>query len=412
MSDFRTSRRRFLRESTAGALAITAATYGCNREEQPPPAEPPPKRKLSDVLESINPNAATGASEAVLVKGKHSPLVFTDQIRPRNASESISKQFSDVMEQLRENLKPVGSGWGAIVRMHFYIRADETADAIRTVMAQLFKDVHKPATTFARGELEFSDAAFAMDVISLSGEVAAAESPAVRRSDHAIVLPPGPLLFVSGETKPGKLDESTRATLVELESTLRHVGCTWEDVAQLKSFVTPITDAGRVRSIINEHLGDRPKPMLCFVEWQSKLPIEIELVARVPPARGDQMPGAVEFVTPPGATKSPVFSRAAIVKTERLLFTSGLYGEGSDAGARIRDIFGKVRTLSEQSGSNLEHLVKATYYVQDAESSKLLNEIRPEFYNPERPPAASKAIVRGVGRDDRKITVDMIAAAK
>jgi enamine deaminase RidA (YjgF/YER057c/UK114 family) len=132
----------------------------------------------------------------------------------------------------------------------------------------------------------------------------------------------------------------------------------------------------------------------------------------VPDARADKLAGSVEYLNPPDIKKSPVFSRAAIVRTERLIFSSGLYGDGPDAEARIRDIFGKLRTLTEQSGGNFDHLVKATYYVQDAESSKLLNEIRPEFYDPERPPAASKAIVQGVGRNDRKITVDMIAAAK
>jgi enamine deaminase RidA (YjgF/YER057c/UK114 family) len=412
MFEFRTSRRRFLRESTAGALAITAATYGCSREEPPPPP-PAPARKLSDILESVNPDVATGASEAVIVKGKQIPLVFTDQIRPRNPGDPVSKQFSDVMEQLREHLKPAGSGWGALVRMHYYVRVDETADAIRGVMARVFKDVHKPATTFSRGELEFTDAAFAMDVISFSGEVPSEGPPSIRRTDHAIVVPSGPLLFISGEARNGSLDVATRETLVALESTLKLAGCTWADVVQIKSFVSKMPEVGRVRSIVNEHLGEQPKPMLSFVEWlSSSFPIEIELVARVPTERGDKMSGTVEFLNPPDVAKSPVFSRAAIVKSERLLFTSGLYGDGADAGARIRDIFGKVRALSEQAGSNLEHLVKATYYVQDAESSKLLNDIRPEFYKPERPPAASKAIVRGVGRTDRKITVDMIAAAK
>jgi enamine deaminase RidA (YjgF/YER057c/UK114 family) len=409
MSEIPHSRRRFLRDCSAGMLAITATGSGCNREEQPPD---PPQHQREEILESVRPDPATGISEAVIVKGKENPLVFTDQIRPRNPSESVSKQFSDAMEQLTENLKPAGSGWGALVRMHFYCRTDETAGGIRAVMARAFKDVHKPAATFTRGELEFPDVAFVMDVVSLSGLVESGAGPSsVRREPRAVVLPPGPLLYVSGEARPGTFDEATRGTLTDLEATLRFAGCTWSDVAQLKAFVNPMSSVARARSIITDHLAGQPIPMLVFVEWQSgSAPIEIELVARGPKARGDAMTGSVEFLTPTGATKSPVYSKAAIVKTDRLIYTSGFYGDGPDAGARIRDIFGKLRTLTEQSGGNFDHLVKATYYVQDAESSKLLNVIRPEFYNAERPPAASKAIVRGVGRNDRKITVDMIAA--
>jgi hypothetical protein len=34
------------------------------------------------------------------------------------------------------------------------------------------------------------------------------------------------------------------------------------------------------------------------------------------------------------------------------------------------------------------------------------------FYDPQRPPAASKAMVRGTGREKRTITWDMIAVPK
>jgi len=63
----------------------------------------------------------------------------------------------------------------------------------------------------------------------------------------------------------------------------------------------------------------------------------------------------------------------------------------------------------EAAGSNFDHLAKATYYVSEDSSSQELNEFRPSVYNPERPPAASKAAVRGVGRAGRNVTVDMIA---
>ena len=64
------------------------------------------------------------------------------------------------------------------------------------------------------------------------------------------------------------------------------------------------------------------------------------------------------------------------------------------------------------NGTDLEHLVKATYYVSDDDASKGLNDVRPEFFNPQRPPAASKAMIRAVGRTERTVLVDMIAVTK
>jgi enamine deaminase RidA (YjgF/YER057c/UK114 family) len=57
----------------------------------------------------------------------------------------------------------------------------------------------------------------------------------------------------------------------------------------------------------------------------------------------------------------------------------------------------------------LRHLVKATYYVSDDDVSRLFNELRPEYYEDGRAPAASKAMVPAVGFSGRTITLDMIA---
>jgi enamine deaminase RidA (YjgF/YER057c/UK114 family) len=60
------------------------------------------------------------------------------------------------------------------------------------------------------------------------------------------------------------------------------------------------------------------------------------------------------------------------------------------------------------TGSDWKHLVKATYYCSNNETSAKLNELRPKYYDPSRPPSASKALVNGVGRAARGLTIDMI----
>ena len=55
---------------------------------------------------------------------------------------------------------------------------------------------------------------------------------------------------------------------------------------------------------------------------------------------------------------------------------------------------------------------KATYYVSDNDASTKLNELWPKFYDPARPPAASKAQVFGVGVAGKSLTLDMIAVPR
>jgi enamine deaminase RidA (YjgF/YER057c/UK114 family) len=107
---------------------------------------------------------------------------------------------------------------------------------------------------------------------------------------------------------------------------------------------------------------------------------------------------------------SPIYSRVARINHGPTIYLSGLYGtNGQDAGKEVQELFANLKALLEKSGSDLRHLVKATYYVSTEEASQKLNELRPRYYDPLRPPAASKAMVAGVGRAGRGITLDMIA---
>jgi enamine deaminase RidA (YjgF/YER057c/UK114 family) len=63
----------------------------------------------------------------------------------------------------------------------------------------------------------------------------------------------------------------------------------------------------------------------------------------------------------------------------------------------------------KKAGGDFEHLAKATYYPSADATSNALNQIRPDFYNPKRPPAASKAPVEHTGDADSQLTMDLIA---
>jgi hypothetical protein len=75
----------------------------------------------------------------------------------------------------------------------------------------------------------------------------------------------------------------------------------------------------------------------------------------------------------------------------------------------VQQPFDRLKLLLEKTGSDFKHLAKATYYVTDDEVSKAHNEIRPKFYDPARPPAASKAVVVGTGTEGVRYVMDMIA---
>jgi len=235
-----------------------------------------------------------------------------------------------------------------------------------------------------------------------------------REINPAAISPPRPLIYISGMADTNGLADATRITLGKLMTALAHLGLTKSDVIQLKTFFQPMSQAAVVRKAIVDFYGGNAPPTV-FVEWSSPAPnppIEIELIA-AGKADSTNDSESVVFLTPPGTTSTKVFSRVAKINHGEIIFISGLYGMSAhDGEGEVRELFQSLDKILKRTGSDFEHLVKATYYVTDDIAGNKLNEIRPEFFNPLRPPAASKAKVRGVGVPGKTVMLDMIAVTK
>jgi enamine deaminase RidA (YjgF/YER057c/UK114 family) len=220
---------------------------------------------------------------------------------------------------------------------------------------------------------------------------------------HVTVQPDGPFVIVSGRAAPGEFDAAVRGTMEQLRADLKGVGLDFGHVVQVKSFLTDMSRAARLREVIAESL-EPTGPSQVVTEWRDgSLPVEIELVAIAPGAAGGGE--RVTFVEP----ISSRYSRVARVFAGRPIFVSGLTGASEAPEAQVRDIFVDVRRLLTEAGSDMRHIAKATYYVSDKGADQEINTIRPSIYDPARPPAASKISVPGTGRPGQRVVIDMIA---
>ena len=384
----------------------------------------------AEVLRCLEPDAATGTSAAVIVDDV--PLVHTAQLLPLDphgklvGEGDVAKQADQVLANLAQvlNFKAVESALADIIKLNVYLAEPEALPKVQRVLSRQFTGPIKPAVSFVVGALPEPGALVAMDAVAAAGRPTPPR-PAKRPKDssspyfragisHATFLPAGPKLYISGMADTNDLAQATRKTLEKLVAALDHLGGGKSNIMQLKAFLQPMSQVALVRQeIVNFFNGNAPPTV--FVEWISPSPnppIEIELIAN---AKGDfsKEADSVTFLTPPGTTASKVFSRVARVNHGQLIYVSGLYGRQSqDAAGQIREIFHSLDGILKQGGSDFEHLVKATYYVSDNDASNKLNDIRPEFFNPNRPPAASKAKVKGVGLPGKSVTLDMIAVTK
>lgn len=368
----------------------------------------------------------TGTSQAVTVSDD-AALLYSRQffaMKPDGkiiGANDLVIQFDVVWSQLRL-LRRIARP-AEFVRVNMYLAREQDVEPARRELARRLEGEFAPAVSVVVTKLQHPEAVIAIDVVMASGSQGILSQRIV---DHDLggdeKLEPGQLgisdsravvgrtIFISGQAENGDdLAAATSNTLDSLYATLEHLGRDRTDVAHVKAFLTPMENSGEVLDALQDFFqGGKLLPPISLVEWQSTTPIEIELVVDGGPKEFDRP--ALEFQTPPGMTASPIYSRVATVNYGPIIFTSGLVARTTDSPiAEVEDVFTQLGGILEETGSDFHDLAKATYYVSTDGASQQLNALRPKYYDPERPPAASKAQVTSVGAANHGLTLDLIA---
>jgi enamine deaminase RidA (YjgF/YER057c/UK114 family) len=367
-----------------------------------------------------------GTTRAAVV-GDDAPLIHTAQV-PLLSSQGLGPHDPRIEDTSLTNLEMALKEFGAdpkrVVRLNVVAVTPDTAEQAAALVRK-WGERHgaRPPVSIVVGRVPWNGAAAAVDAVAIAAQagvepehrdwmVGGRSHPRFPYGRSARVLPPGPRVFISGQAENGATPEEAAAnTIASLLKTLDWLGCEPADVVQARCFVTQPNVAWKgtwkIAAEFDKAFGKKAVP-LAFVHWQSELPIEIELVAKAPPAKPDAP--AVEYLTPPWMKPSPVYCKVVRVNRGDLIYTAGLTAPKSGtAEGQVLGVFGELKGILDKTGGDFKHLAKATYYVSTEDASRKLNELRPKFYDPKRPPAASKAFVPGVGVEGRSVVIDMIA---
>jgi enamine deaminase RidA (YjgF/YER057c/UK114 family) len=311
-------------------------------------------------------------------------------------------------------LRVVRTDLDHLVRLHVYVADASVTREIEEVLRQRFRGSRAPAVTVVETAMPRPGVRVAMDAVAATAwplepgvpiRLATDALPgATERASHVAIQPEGPFVIVSGRSATGDFGPAVRETLDQLRADLDGVGLALDHVVQVKSFLGDMRQVGTLMQIVSEAFEGERVPPHVVTEWRQDSPrVEIELIATT--ARVERTSERVQYVEPIDTR----FSRVARVNGGHLIFTSGLYSTARDPVQQVREMFADLQRVIREAGSDMRHLVKATYYVADEAADREINAIRPTLYDPRRPPAASKLAVRGTGRKATASTVDMIA---
>ncbi|MFT5468229.1 MAG: enamine deaminase RidA (YjgF/YER057c/UK114 family) [Verrucomicrobiales bacterium] len=329
------------------------------------------------------------------VRVERGALVHTRQLLGLSGGQKDKFGVSDLIGQLNDIARAYNASLDDVARLNLYLSedSDEMRQALDFVLGHPdpWARYTLPSISMVLTELP-GDTKIACDaVIAVRSDAISVE----RFERDAALMPKGrDILYLSGRVASGELAEATTGTMEQLFGVLDHLGSKPKDVVQVKAFIKPMSEWETVESAIEASFGDLGAPPVVYVEWTSKSrATEIELIAAAPDQRDTTE--TVSYFTPPGDKSSPVFSRVARIHADAVIYLSSFAGKKSESEpeAEVRTLFEKIEHYAKQAGTDLRHLAKATYYVSNDEVSAALNQLRPEFYDPLRPPAASKVQV-------------------
>ena len=395
----------------------------CSAAQDPPVQEPPASETSAASVQYVPLDAPAGMSQAVVVQGQ--PLVHTRQLLPLDQQGNIvgegalDKQIEQVLNNLDAVLTAAGSGLGKLVRLNVYAIAPETVDQVREQLSKRLDPAVRPAITAVLTPMPHRKALVAVDAIAVAAEqgqaVVLKRCDAVAGDDQcadAAVLPRGGVAYLSGVPRESDVAVPAVAkSMSALGKTLERLQLSPAHVVQLKVFLRPVSSAEDTLRELKTFFPGQMTPPVVFVEWNAAPDVEIELIAELPPT--DKPAEAVQYYTPPDVRPAPTFSRVALVRSQRQIYMSGLFARAAGNGEeQARNLFAQLQTILDQTGSDMQHLAKASYYVCDADASRGFDVVRPIAFDPLRPPAASLVMVHGVGQAGRTLTMDMIAVCK
>jgi len=364
--------------------------------------------------------APKGTADAVIVQGH--ALAYTRQIMPLNRAGKlvgegdVDRQIEQVLTNLAAVLKAAGSGLDKLLRLHVYADCAATADRVRIRLHQRLAGRPGPAMTAVVTPLPEPKAKVAVDAIAVAdytgSKVSLIRCQAIAGRDgfaDVALMPRGGVVYLSGKPARKPLAKAVNKSLDKLFNIMDQLKLTRPQIVEMKAFINPVSAADVALAEIKKRFSGQLVPPISFVEWLAPLPIETEMVLYLP-LTGPEPVEPLTFYVPAGIKPNPRYSHVAILRADRQVFISGISPrQPADAEAQVRDFFNQLKTVLAATGSDLRHLAKATYYITDNAAGKALGKLRPEYYDPQRPPAASMAKVHGLAVLDRMLTVDMIA---
>jgi enamine deaminase RidA (YjgF/YER057c/UK114 family) len=304
-------------------------------------------------------------------------------------------------QQVRDALKALSrlTGSASVVKLRAFVAGSGDVRRVREIVSSTFTDRKQPIPVLAVVQV---------GGLPLEGAQVVLESVSVAKKD---VNDYG-LAFIAGQaaTSSNPLDPVLPLAQKSLESVriaAKAAGSEPDDVLRVTCFLSSLDHSQEVRQLF---ATEYPKAAFDYLQVQrapTRAVAECEAVARLRWNTGRPL----HMLNPDGLPKSPNYSQIALVSSPKVVLTGAQVSFGfQDSDARLA--FQRLDKVMEQFGSSLRQAAMVQLYPLSQSLADQARKVRAEFYEPNRPPAATMLVFEGLPSMDAGFAVDAVAVTE
>jgi len=316
-------------------------------------------------------------------------LEFLDS--PLSAKGLLSQQIRDALKALKAQ-----AGGRQIVKIRAFVAGTGDQRRVQAIVSETFAEKHMALPAVATIQV---------GMLPLEGAQVALEAVVVGKK----AVNPNGLAFLSGmggvgTEAPEKLLPMLDKAIADLTRATRAAGGEPGDVMRVTCLLSALDPIAEVRTRIATAF---PAAVLTAVQAQrlhDKALAECEAVARL----RTKPPGTLTMLNPPEMNPSPMYSKGALIGSEKLILTGTQMAFNSEE-KDVHLAFQRMAKVLEAAHSSMKHVAfSGLFSLSNAVTAKI-RAVRFDYYDKAKPPASTLLVFEGLPSMDASFAIELVA---
>jgi enamine deaminase RidA (YjgF/YER057c/UK114 family) len=344
-----------------------------------------PEVEITQTLEVIPDPPASVTVETAKLEFLASPL---------SGKGLLSQQIRDALKALRTQAGP-----RQIVKIRAFVAGTGDQRRVQSIVAETFAEKKQPipaVATIQVGMLPMEGAQVILEAV-VSGKKA---------------VNPNGLGFLSGmgggsKEGPEKLLPMLDKAIADLSHAATAGGSSPADVQRVTCLLSALDSVAEVRTRIAAAF---PAAVLVAVQAQrlhDTALAECEAVTRLRTRPAE----ALTMLNPPEMNPSPMYSKGALIGSEKLILT----GEQMAFNSEDKDVhlaFQRMSKVLEAAGSSMKHVAFSSLHALTNPIIAKIRATRFDYYDKAKPPAATLLLYEGLPSMDASFAIELVAVPR